>query len=74
MLYGNGRDDDSRAIRLLFHGFAVLEVDIRADGVSDLLPGLYRLKVPSHWPLDPRDEGYGRRAGPLLGPHQPGAV
>jgi hypothetical protein len=24
--------------------------------VSDLLPGLYRLKVPSHLPFDPRDD------------------
>jgi hypothetical protein len=44
VLYGNGRDDDSRAIRLLFNGFPVLdarlEVDILADGVGDLLPGL----------------------------------
>jgi hypothetical protein len=54
VLYGNGREDDSRAIRLLFNGFSVLdarlEVDILADGVGDLLPGLYRLKVPSRWP------------------------
>jgi hypothetical protein len=78
VLYGNGRDDDSRAIRLLFNGFSVLdarlEVDILADGVGDLLPGLYRLKVPSRWPLDPRHEGYGRRAGPQLGPRQPVSV
>lgn len=74
VLYGNGHDDDSRAIRLLFNGFpaldARLEVDIWATGIGDLLPGLYRLKVPSRWPLDPAGEGYGRRAGPALGPQQ----
>jgi hypothetical protein len=78
VLYGNGREDDSRAIRLLFNGFSVLdarlEVDIWADGVGDLLPGLYRLKVPSRWPLDPRHEGWGRRARPLLGPRQPVSI
>jgi hypothetical protein len=35
VVYGNGREDDSRAIRLLFNGFSVLdarlEVDIWAD-------------------------------------------
>ena len=53
------RDDDSRAIRLLFNGFSVLdsrlEVDILADGVGDLLPGLYRCQAAGRSTLVTRD-------------------
>lgn len=66
VLYGDGRADDSKAIRLLFNGFPVLdarlEVDVSAPTIFDLLPGLYRLKVPSRWPFEPAKEGYGRSA------------
>jgi hypothetical protein len=65
ILYGNDIDDDSRAIRGLFNGLAVLdarlEVDIVAPTIWDLPPGLYRVKVPSRWPFDPKREGMGRR-------------
>lgn len=63
ILYGNGADDDSRAIRCLFNGGAVLdarlEVDIVAPTFADLPPGFYRVKVPSRWPLV-TPEGWGR--------------
>lgn len=65
MLHGNGRADDSKAIRLLLNGFPVLdvrlEVDVFAPTIVDLMPGLYRVKVPSRWPFEPAREGWGRR-------------
>ena len=65
ILYGNGREDDSQAIRALLRGEPVLdarlEVEIEAPTLRDLPFGLYRACTPSRWPLDPAKEGWARR-------------
>lgn len=65
ILYGDGREDDSKAIRALLRGEPVLdarlEVEIEAPSLHDLPCGLYRVRIPSRWPLDPAKEGWARR-------------
>jgi hypothetical protein len=65
ILYGDGRADDSRAIRALLNGEPVLdarvEVEIEAPSLIDLPCGGYRVKVPSRWPFHPATEGWARR-------------
>jgi hypothetical protein len=65
ILYADGREDDSKAIRALLRGLLVLEarlqVEIDAPSLHDLPCGVYRVKTPSRWPFHSSTEGWHRR-------------
>lgn len=65
-IFGNGLTNDTYALRALLAGRPVFDLRIEMEltgGASweDIPPGLYRVRIPSRWPL-PTPEGPGRQA------------
>lgn len=66
ILEADGNADDTAAIRAFLRGRAVFHARFQMDivqerGLADLPPGLYRVRIPHRWPLDPKREGWARR-------------